>query len=160
MPRKTHGEVKSISGRRVATPEYRAWQAMRNRCLNPSGKDYSYYGGRGIKIAPQWGDYVSFLKDMGRRPTKLHTLERVDGDGDYTKGNCVWATRLVQARNRKYCPGYAFVGQTHKSWEWAAILGIQAMTLHHYMWRVNKGFQSKQWLEELIVKKLRRNTSD
>jgi hypothetical protein len=98
-----HGEVKRTNGRRIASAEYRAWQAMRNRCLNSSAKDYRYYGGRGIGIDPSWNTFEKFLVDMGRRPSENHTLDRKDGDKDYTLNNCRWATRQEQAQNRKYC---------------------------------------------------------
>jgi hypothetical protein len=96
MPRggnnKTHGEAH-------VTAEYRIWQAMKNRCLNPATQDYSYYGGRGVTIDPRWMRYENFLADMGRRPTG-YTLERVDNNLGYSKGNCIWATRTTQSRNR------------------------------------------------------------
>lgn len=99
---RTHGEVRRINGKRVATPEYRSWQMMKNRCLNPRAADYNYYGGRGITIDERWFDYEAFLLDMGRRPTLAHTLERLNSDDDYHKNNCVWATREEQSRNRSY----------------------------------------------------------
>jgi len=102
MPKPTHHEVRQINGKRVATPEYRAWQAMKNRCGNPRGQDYEYYGKRGISFDPKWGQYENFLRDMGRRPTPKHTLERKNGDLGYCKDNCLWATRKTQSRNRAY----------------------------------------------------------
>ena len=102
MGRRTHGEVRRINGKRTATPEYRSWQMMKNRCLNPRAEDYDYYGGRGITIDERWFDFEAFLLDMGRRPTIYHTLERLRGEDDYHKNNCVWATRETQSRNRAY----------------------------------------------------------
>lgn len=123
-----HGAVSHIDGKRVATPEYRAWQAMRNRCLNVRSKDYKYYGGRGIHIHPAWGDFNIFFSDMGARPSLNYTLERVDSNGNYEPSNCIWATRKTQARNRSYAKT--------KSWELAQQLGVKQMTAHHYIWRV------------------------
>lgn len=101
MPVKRHGETKWINGwQRVATPEYRAWQAARNRCLNKDANDYQRYGGRGITFAKRWNKYENFLADMGRRPTALHTLDRRNNELGYCKRNCRWATRREQARNR------------------------------------------------------------
>ena len=97
------GEVKCINGKRVATPEYRSWQMMKNRCLNPRAYDWKYYGGRGINICDAWHLFSNFIADMGRRPTPEHTLERQHTDKDYYKDNCYWATREQQARNRRYC---------------------------------------------------------
>lgn len=98
----THGEIKSINGRRVATAEYRSWQMMKNRCLNPRARDFRYYGGRGIGLCARWHEYLFFLADMGRRPTKAHTLERKNTNLGYSKSNCIWATRRDQSRNRRY----------------------------------------------------------
>lgn len=96
-----HGEIKrGIDGRRLPSAEYRAWQNMRNRVLNPNAEDYAYYGGRGIKITPRWDLFVNFLEDMGRRPTPLHTVDRKNVNGNYCKANCRWATREQQSQNR------------------------------------------------------------
>lgn len=81
--------------------EYRSWLAARNRCRNPECKFFSYYGGRGIKFSPLWDDFAVFIADLGPRPTARHTLDRIDSEGNYERGNCRWATRLEQARNTK-----------------------------------------------------------
>jgi hypothetical protein len=128
LRRTTHGEVRKVDGKRVASPEYRTWQSMRNRCLNTKSEDYSYYGKRGIKITSKWDTFEGFLADMGRRPAKEYTLERIDGDGDYCISNCRWDTRQNQARNRDYAKT--------KSWELAEILGVKPMTAQHYIWRI------------------------
>jgi len=123
-----HGEVKHINGKRVASPEYRSWQMMKNRTSNPKAKDYAFYGGRGIKVCERWEKFSAFLEDMGRRPTPAHTVDRVDGDGDYEPANCRWATRKEQARNRAYAKT--------KGWLLAERLGIKQMTAYHYIWQV------------------------
>src|SRR5262245_32332545 len=95
------GEVRQINGKRVSTPEYRSWQMMKNRCLNPRATDYAYYGGRGIRIAARWMKFEEFLIDMGRKPTPKHTLERRNNSKHYEKRNCCWALRQIQAQNKR-----------------------------------------------------------
>jgi hypothetical protein len=87
---------------RKMTPEYRAWADMKSRCLNPSIKNYPYYGGRGISICKQWIDsFTSFLSDVGFRPSDLHSLDRIDNNGNYQPGNVRWATAKQQTENRR-----------------------------------------------------------
>lgn len=95
-----HNDVKFIDGKRIATPEYRSWQMMKNRCLNPRCADYRYYGGRGVKVCRRWLKFENFLADMGRKPSPELTLDRKRVNGNYCKSNCRWATRATQSRNR------------------------------------------------------------
>lgn len=110
---------------------------MKNRCLNPNAEDFLYYGGRGIKVPPNWMAYEGFLADMGTRPDGT-TLERKDGARSYSKDNCCWASRLVQARNRSYTLDLTFNGKTQKVWEWATELRIRPQGIHFRLWRYKK----------------------
>ena len=94
--------VMMATHRLTKTSEYRSWYAMKTRCSNPRQKDWHLYGGRGISVCPRWSDsFESFLADMGPKPTVLHTIERIDTDGNYEPGNCCWATRSDQRRNQR-----------------------------------------------------------
>lgn len=96
-----HGNLTFVRGRRIATPEYRSWQHMRDRCLNPLCRSFPFYGGKGIAVDPRWDTFETFLTDMGVRPTPQHSLDRKDGKKGYFKENCRWATPFEQARNRE-----------------------------------------------------------
>jgi hypothetical protein len=81
---------------------YGIWIAMKARCYNEKCNNYKNYGFRGIKVCDTWNNSFSdFAEDVGARPTKNHSLERILNDGDYEPKNCRWATRKEQCRNTR-----------------------------------------------------------
>jgi hypothetical protein len=78
------------------TAEYRIWNGMKSRCLNPNRKDYPRYGGRGVTVCERWLRFENFYADMGPRPSPKHSIDRIDNDGNYEPGNCKWATLAEQ----------------------------------------------------------------
>lgn len=88
-----HGGRKSI--------EYGTWQSMIQRCCNPKNSHYKYYGAKGVKIHPTWRhDFLAFLRDVGKRPSRRHTLDRYPNrKGNYEPGNVRWATQKEQVLN-------------------------------------------------------------
>lgn len=74
---------------------------MKNRCTNPNAEDWKYYGGRGIKLTHRWHDFRNFVKDMGERPNRSLTIDRINNDKGYSKTNCRWATKKQQRQNQR-----------------------------------------------------------
>lgn len=117
--RKTHGEA----ARKNHSREYNVWAAMRARCKYPSVKAWPDYGGRGITVCERWDSFANFIADMGRCPQGM-TLERVNNNGNYEPDNCIWATRDIQANNKRNNVQITINGVTKTLTQWARLNGI------------------------------------
>lgn len=125
---------------------YSLWYAMRNRCHNPAHGDYPAYGGRGITVCDRWLEpdgFAAFARDMGERPSRDHSLDRIDPDGPYSPENCRWATRLEQARNTRRNRKLAFGGERLTLSEWAARTGLPARLIGQ---RLGRGWSIRRAL--------------
>ena len=94
----------------VDTAEYIAWNNMKARCNNRNNPMYKYYGGRGIRVCRRWSEFNNFIKDMGKKPHELMSLDRIDNDGGYNKDNCRWVSMSVQINNQQKNKLYKYNG--------------------------------------------------
>lgn len=96
------------SRRNKQTSEYLIHSSMIQRCTNPNNTRYKDYGGRGITVCLRWlqGEsnltgFECFYLDMGARPSKNHSINRIFNDEGYYGGNCEWANREQQSQNTR-----------------------------------------------------------
>lgn len=101
---------------------YNSYRQMMARCYNSNNDAYENYGGRGIKVCPEWKDnYLQFKEDMYQTYCEHAdkfgewntTIERINVNEDYSPENCMWSTRAEQNRNRRNTRYYEFNGKKY-----------------------------------------------
>lgn len=148
-------------------PDYSVFRGMKHRCYGTTRKEYANYGGRGVCICSGWKkSFKAFISDMGPRPSKEHSIDRKDNDGNYSCGhcdecvangwpaNCQWATSSEQRRNRGDVVMLTFRGETMCMSDMAEKYGMSKVTLWH---RLN---DKKMTLELALTTPVRRYRDD
>ena len=135
-------------------PEYEAWTSMKKRCLGKWHHNYKNYGGRGITICDRWlYSFENFLKDVGKRPTSKHSLDRINNDGNYEPSNCRWATNYIQLNNRRNVHKFLYKGEYRTISELSSFTNICRRTLHArlitYKWPLEKALKQELLYENI-----------
>ncbi len=137
------GEAMGVYG----TPFYQSWLHMKSRCHNKKDSDYKRYGERGITICNRWNKFKNFYNDMCSTYKKGLTIDRIDNNGNYSPGNCRWATRKEQANNTRHiekAKKYYYKGIEDTIANWAKFFRIKKTTLYmrlnEYGWSIEKAF--------------------
>lgn len=154
---------------------YVSWRNMRSRCLRPTNPSYPNYGGRGITICKRWESFENFLSDMGPKPTRAHSLERLNNNRGYFPKNCTWATQIAQCNNQRSTRLIRFGGKVQSLSAWSREIGMSAsglLTRLQHGWSIREALTTtsmkcrvfslngitltpKQWSKRLGVESLR-----
>lgn len=130
-------------------PEYIVWKNMIQRCGNENSNQFKNYGGRGVTVCDAWiNDYLQFKKDMGDRPAKGYSLERVDNDKGYSKENCVWILNIYQSENKRNNHKYFYGGETLSIGKLAKKYNLKDSTLRSRL--LDLGWSIEQAIETPI----------
>ena len=83
---------------------YTIWYGEKARCENQKNQSFENYGGRGIEVSdefhnfPTWLEYIESLTNAYR---DTYTIDRIDNNGNYERGNLRWESRSIQAQNTR-----------------------------------------------------------
>ena len=111
---------------------YNVWKMMKQRCSNPKNPKYEMYGGRGIEVCDRWkNSFENFLDDMGNRPSKDHSIDRIDVNGNYEPSNCRWANSKIQASNKRSNVFFEVDGISLTAAQLSEIYGVPRRTIRY-----------------------------
>lgn len=110
--------------------EYYSYRCAKNRCLDNENDRYLDYGGRGIEF--RFNSFEEFYEELGEipEPKDNYSLDRINVDGHYEKGNVKWATNFEQARNRRDNIWITYNHETKILTDWANEFNIHPSTLY------------------------------
>lgn len=136
-----HGDALCMHRSRL----YKIWAAMKRRCYNPHCDAFPYYGGKGVKVCPEWMRYESF-KEWAQSNGYANNLsiDRIDSNGDYEPSNCQWIPMSENIGRAKRYPdsvrqqAFAMLDAGEKQTVIAEALGITRITL--LKWRKEAGY--------------------
>lgn len=114
----------------IHSNEYKTWLAIKSRCKNPGDEKYKRYAGRGIRVHPDIdASFARFFQEVGPKPTKIHTIDRIDNEKGYAPGNMRWAYRSQQQLNRSNNRMLTAHGKTQSIVQWARELNVAQRTI-------------------------------
>lgn len=139
MPKRRHGyRSRSRGSSAPEAKEYSTWRCMRRRCRLSTRPEYRLYGGRGIRVCDRWLGplgFDHFIADMGPAPSAEHTIDRIDPNGHYEPSNCRWASREVQANNKRGLRYIEVRGERLTLAQWARRLGVDRTAIYYRLQR-------------------------
>lgn len=142
-----HKEAPLIHGM-SGTAEFKTWISMNQRCdiETTDAVNFKHYASRGIKVSDLWiNSFKAFYDHVGPKPSKDHSIDRIDVNGNYEPGNVRWATSKEQANNRTNTLMITFNGVTKPAKFWTEYLGINYNTFYD---RYSKGWS----VEDALLK--------
>lgn len=118
-----------IKHNKSQSPEYKSYQCAKARCINPSDHAYKDYGGRGIEFRfKSFEEFYAELRDKPE-PKYLYSVDRIDNNGHYEKGNVRWATTKIQGKNKRNIRWLTYDNRTQSLEDWSIEVKIKKGTI-------------------------------
>ncbi|MBD5395611.1 MAG: hypothetical protein HDR71_15425 [Lachnospiraceae bacterium] len=130
---------------------YGIWKGMKKRCYNRKASNYCRYGARGITVCDDWKeDYSAFEKwALQSGYEEDLTIDRINNNGNYSPGNCRWATKKEQSNNKECNILITLNGESKTAAEWSTITGVNYQTI---VYRFKQGMKP----EEILACKMKK----
>lgn len=129
---------------------YDIWAHMKDRIYNPNNPEYHRYGGRGLTtdydVFTDFFDdlYSSYIQTVAMYPNTRISIDRINNNLGYIKGNISWATPMQQTRN----------STTVRRFIAEAPNGQLYLTNNQLQFGLNHGLESKHISDCLLGKQL------
>ena len=137
---------------------YGTWSKEKERCYNPKTTNYSKYGERGIKVSDEFLDFKTWLDYVESLPNaykEKHTIDRINNDGNYERGNLRWASQSVQARNTRRImktntSGFRGVAlrKDDKKWRSSVTVGCKKINLGTFNCKYQAGYTRDKYIRD------------
>lgn len=91
------------------------------RCYKADNEHYENYGARGITVSEEFHDKVVFVGYLKSLPTfdLQKSIERIDNNKGYERGNIIFATHLEQCANTRKTTRVFWNGKYWSAKSWA-----------------------------------------
>lgn len=143
---------KAIKHGFVGHPLYFVFRSMIARCENTNHQAYGNYGGRGIKVCPEWHDMKTFGEwALNNGYQQGLSIDRIDNDGNYEPSNCRWVDRKTQSNNKSTNIVLEYNGKTQTLQQWSEETGISVDRLYY---RYHAGKTAEEILKKYDVKNI------
>ena len=111
-------------------PKYNTWRNVKSRCYNKKDSNYKYYGGRGISMSDEFkinaGVFIRYIESLKNYGKAGYSIDRINNDGNYERGNLRWATSSTQVSNQniKCTNTTGFTGVHPSGSTWYVSIGL------------------------------------
>lgn len=104
----------------TGTRLHQCWRRMLSRCYTPSATGFDRYGGRGISVCPEWrSDFRPFHQwALANGYRDDFSIDRIDGDGNYSPDNCRWLSLGENAARTSKCRYLTAFGERKNIADW------------------------------------------
>lgn len=143
-----------IKGNYSKTRLYRIYVGMHSRCEYDTSMNYKYYGGRGIRVCEEWsgedGFFYFYKWAMENGYSKNLSIDRIDGDKNYSPDNCRWVGNKEQIFNRNVSKIFKYNGSDMLLSDIAKMNGVKYGLLYSRV--IQKGMTVEDALYDIMNK--------